>query len=56
MNVAVEALIRLVEVLFVIGCCGSLLVILLAGIEDVETIFSRDEDSGAPPVQVEKQG
>ncbi len=56
MNVVLEGLIRLLELLFAIGCCGSLIVILLSGIEDVETIFSRDEDAGAPPMQVEKQG
>ncbi len=49
-------LIRLVELLFIIGCCGSLVVILLAGIEDVETIFSHDEPPPTPTVQVEKQG
>ena len=56
MNLAVDGLIRLLELLFVVGCCGSIVVILLSGIEDVETIFTPDEEAGAPPVQVEKQG
>ncbi len=38
--------IRLVELLFVIGCFGSAVVILLAGIEDVETIFAPGDEEG----------
>ncbi len=51
----VEGLIRLVEVLFVAGCCGSAVVILLSGIEDIETILDRSEESLAPAVKTEKQ-
>lgn len=46
--------IRILEFLFFAGWIGSLIVILLSGIEDIETIFSKDDDSGSapmPPVQ-----
>ncbi|HVP42173.1 MAG TPA: hypothetical protein VMS96_02010 [Terriglobales bacterium] len=55
MAVVISGLIRLLELLFVLGCCGSLAVILLSGIEDVETIFNREKEPGAPTVQPEKQ-
>ncbi len=51
----VEGLIRLVEVLFVAGCCGSAVVILLSGIEDIETILGHGEEPAAP-AKAEKQG
>jgi len=55
MNVAVTWAIRLLELLFVIGSFGSLIVILLAGIEDIETIFSRgDEERVAQPASPAK--
>lgn len=36
--------IRLLEGMFVIGWVGSVVVMLLAGLEDIETIFSRGSD------------
>lgn len=39
--------IRLLELLFVIGCFGSMIVILLAGVEDVETVFASGDEEGA---------
>jgi hypothetical protein len=56
MGSILEVLVRLLELLFAVGCCGSVIVILLSGIEDVETIFSHDEPPPVPTVQVEKQG
>ncbi len=55
MNVVLVGLIRLVELLFFVGCCGSILVILLSGIEDVETIFRHNEETGLPPMREGKQ-
>ena len=42
--------IRILEFLFFAGWIGSLLVILLSGVEDVETIFSKDDGSGPAPM------
>jgi len=40
--------IRFVEVLFVAGAVGSLLVLALTTIEDLETLFGSDESDGKP--------
>ncbi len=45
-------LIHIVEWMFVIGLVGSAIVILLTTIEDVQTLFERDEP---PPVPGETQ-
>jgi len=45
MKLLITAGIRLLEFLFFAGWIGSLLVILLSGVEDVETVFSKDENS-----------
>lgn len=50
MNVVLAWAIRLLELLFVIGCFGSLVVILLSGVEDVETVFKRTEETESQPV------
>jgi hypothetical protein len=53
MNALAVIGIRILEVMFAVGWIGSLLVVLLAGIEDLSTIFSheeeprRNDDSGA---------
>ena len=39
----IAILIRILEVLFVIGSIGSAVVILLSGFEDVETVLEPDE-------------
>ncbi|MGZ4789520.1 MAG: hypothetical protein ACXVZV_03100 [Terriglobales bacterium] len=42
--------IRILEFLFFAGWIGSLLVILLTGIEDIETAFSNDDGSHSSQV------
>ncbi len=49
MNVLVKIAVRALEFLFFAGCIGSFLVVLLAGVEDVHSIFERD------PVEHEPQ-
>lgn len=41
--------IRILEFLFFAGWIGSILVILMSGVEDVETILSRDKPEPRPP-------
>jgi len=41
--------IRVLEFMFFVGWIGSLLVILLSGIEDLETVFEKDEPGSPPP-------
>ena len=55
MDSVVAFFIRLLELLFVIGCCGSVIVILLAAVEDVETIFSGSEEERVAPAPPAKQ-
>ncbi len=45
MDALVGFLVRLLELLFAVGWIGSLLVIILSGIEDVETVL----EGGATP-------
>ena len=55
MNFVLVGLIQALEILFIVGGIGSLIVILLAGIEDIETIFSRgDEERVAQPASPAK--
>ena len=42
----IAILIRTLEVLFVTGAIGSAAVILLSGVEDLETVFEPDEPVG----------
>jgi hypothetical protein len=51
MNSFVTLAIQLLEVLFVIGCFGSLIVIVLSGVEDFETILSSGDEEPATPSQ-----
>jgi hypothetical protein len=39
--------IRILEAMFAIGILGSILVILISGVEDVETMFDTTDDSSA---------
>lgn len=43
MEAVIIILVRILETLFVIGVIGSVVVILMSGIEDVETILEPDE-------------
>jgi len=43
MEAVIIILVRILETLFVIGIIGSAVVILMSGIEDVETILEPDE-------------
>ncbi|MBZ5721245.1 MAG: hypothetical protein LAO03_12770 [Acidobacteriia bacterium] len=36
--------VRLLEAMFAVGIVGSTIVLILTGIEDVETLFGSDED------------
>lgn len=56
MNLALKEMIKLLELLFVVGCCGSVVVILLSGVEDVATLFKHEEEPGPHPMQGESQG
>jgi len=49
MSFVISTGIRLLEFLFFAGWVGSLLVILLSGIEDVETVLGGDEPEPRPP-------
>ena len=49
MNVLLAAGIRVLEFLFFGGWIGSLLVIVLSGIEDMETIFDKNEPTSRQP-------
>jgi hypothetical protein len=44
MQLLVAVVIRLLEAMFVIGGIGSFLVLILSGIEDLETLFGRSEE------------
>ena len=43
MPMFVIVLVRILEAMFVIGALGSTVVLLLTGIEDLETLFGREE-------------
>ena len=45
MGLLVTILARLLEGMFVIGAIGSFLVLVLSGIEDVKTLFGREEEN-----------
>jgi len=49
MDFVIATGIRILEFMFFAGWIGSLLVILLSGVEDFETILSKDEPSTRPP-------
>lgn len=44
MQLLVAIGIRLLEAMFVIGAIGSFLVLVLSGIEDIETLFGSSEE------------
>ncbi len=43
MDFIIASLIRLLEIMFVAGWAGTAIVLLLTGIEDLETILRRDQ-------------
>jgi hypothetical protein len=45
MNSFVTVLIRILEGMFVVGVTGSVIVLVLATIEDIRTIIEKDEPS-----------
>jgi hypothetical protein len=45
MNLLFTVAVRALEVLFVAGAAGSLLVVILAGLEDLRTMFRSEETS-----------
>ncbi len=54
MNIVLIWAIRLVELLFVIGCVGSVIVIVISGVEDIETILGGEDDSEGQTAQPAK--
>lgn len=52
MDFLFTALIRLLEVLFVAGWAGTAVVLLLTGIEDLETILRRDQPAPGVETQI----
>lgn len=52
MDVIVTFLIRVLEVMFAAGWAGTLIVLLLTGIEDAETILRRDEPALGTETQI----
>ena len=43
MEAVMLIMVRILETLFLVGIIGSAIVILMSGIEDIETIFEPDE-------------
>ncbi len=43
MSILVRELIDLLEILFFAGWIGALIVVIISGIEDMETVFERDK-------------
>ena len=45
MNPVFAWAIRLMELLFLVGCVGSLVVILISGVEDVQTLLGAEHET-----------
>jgi hypothetical protein len=45
MNVVVTVAIRLLELMFALGTIGSVVVLILSGIEDIETLIGSDDSA-----------
>ena len=43
--ILVTVLVRFLEGMFVIGTIGSVVVLVLSGIEDLKTLFGREEEN-----------
>ena len=46
MNLLVSILIRIIEVMFVVGVIGSAIVVLLTSVEDFKMLFEKESPSG----------
>jgi hypothetical protein len=46
MNILVAILIRVVEVMFVVGVAGSAIVVVLTSVEDFRMLFEKETPSG----------
>jgi hypothetical protein len=44
MNIFVIILVRFLEGLFVVGSLGSVIVLVLSGVEDLKTLFGGEEE------------
>jgi hypothetical protein len=44
MNIFVIVIVRFLEGLFVVGSLGSVIVLVLSGIEDLKTLFGGEEE------------
>ena len=44
MGLLATAGVRMLEAMFIVGIAGSVIVLILTGIEDIETLFGSDED------------
>jgi len=45
MGLIVTALVRVLEGMFVVGAIGSVVVLVLSGIEDLKLLFGREEEN-----------
>ena len=43
--IIVTVLVRMLETMFVVGAIGSVVVLLLSGIEDLKLLFGREEQN-----------
>ena len=43
--IIVTVLVRILEAMFVVGAIGSVVVLVLCGIEDLELLFGREEQN-----------
>jgi len=43
--IVVTVLVRILEAMFVVGAIGSVVVLLLSGIEDLKLLFGREEQN-----------
>lgn len=52
MDLLFTILIRILEAIFVVGWIGTLIVLLLTGIEDLETILKHDQPAPGMETQI----
>ena len=44
-TIIITAIVRILEAMFVVGALGSVVVLVLTGIEDVEMLFGGEEEN-----------